>query len=79
MCDQHSVKKIMFVYLKAYIQIWLEMAQWYLKIESLNFVNDLGPKSRNDLDLLLLYSHTLMDSIGCFASTNFQAISCNSF
>ena len=46
------------------------------------YVHDLGPGSRNDLDLQ--YSHTFIYSIRCldiyiYAPTNFQVTGCNSF
>ena len=49
-----------------YKLIWLKMAQWFLiKQVQVSFVNDLGPRSRNDLDLQ--YSHIFINSI-CFRS-----------
>ena len=61
------------LYLKAFIQnlaqngtvvsekIWFEFL----------YVNDLGPRSRNDLDLQ--YSHTLMKSISCLYLPTFRS------
>ena len=36
-----------------------------------SYVNDLGPRSRNDLDLQ--YSHTFINSIRCLHLPNFQS------
>ena len=52
-----------FQYLIADIQNLVKMAQWFLRKSKFQFsnVNDLGPRSRNDLDLQ--YSHIFVKSI----------------
>ena len=60
-CEQHHVKQFSFpctLYLKAYIKIMAKMAKCFLcvflceKSEfHFSYVNDLRPRSRNDLDL----------------------------
>ena len=72
-CDHHHVNKFISLYLKAFIQnlvqngtvvsekIWFEFL----------YVNDLGPRSRNDLDLK--YSHTFMKSISCLYLPTFRS------
>ena len=69
------------LYLKTFIQNLIQNGTvvsekiWF----ELLYVNDLGPRSRNDLDLQ--YSHTFMKSISCLlvVSTNFQVTGINSF
>ena len=73
-CDQHHVNKFSCsLYLKFFIQnlvqngtvvsekIWFEFL----------YVHDLGPRSRNELDLQ--YSHTFMKSISCLYLATFRS------
>ena len=64
-CDQHYVDEFSFpCTYKLTFKIWLKMAQWLLIKQVLApYVNDLGPMSRNDIDLQ--YSHIFINSISC--------------
>ena len=60
-CDQHHVK----IYLKHFIQNLVQnstVVSEKIRFEFL-YVHNLGPRSRNDLDLQ--YSHTFLKSISC--------------
>ena len=62
-CDQHYADEFSFPCpYKLTFKIWLKMAQWLLiKQVQVSYVNDLGPRSRNDLDLQ--YAHIFINSI----------------
>ena len=72
--EQHHVYNFLFpcTQMLTY-KIWLKMAHWFLTKASFNFlyVNYLGPRSRNDLDLE--YSHTFKNSISCVHLPNFRS------
>ena len=54
------------------VQILLKMAHWFLRKTSFNFdVNDLGQKSRNDLDLE--YTYTFIYSSSCLHLPMFRS------
>ena len=52
-------------------KILLKMAQWFLRKASFSYVNDLGPRSRNDLDLQ--YSHIFIKSISYLHLPGFRS------
>ena len=61
------------MYVKAYIQnlvknghVVSEKSMFYF-----SYINGLGPRSRNDLDLQ--YSHTIINSISCLHLPNFRS------
>ena len=62
-----------FLYLKAFIQNLVQNGPvvsekiWY----EFSYVHDLGPRSRNDIDLQ--YSHTFMKSISCLYLSTFRS------
>ena len=62
-CDQHYVDEFSFPCpYKLTFKFWLKMAQWLLiKQVQVSCVTDLGPRSKNDLDLQ--YSHIFIKSI----------------
>ena len=73
-CDQHHVNKIFIsLYLKAFIQNLVQKGSvvsekvWFEFL----YVHDLGPRSRNDLDLQ--YSLTIMKSISCLYIPTFRS------
>ena len=61
------------MYLKAYIQNLVKIGP-VVSEESMfkfSYINGIGPKSRNDLDLQ--YSHTFINSIRCLHLPNFRS------
>ena len=74
-CDQHRVIKFYIsLYLKAFIQNLVNIGTVVsekIQFEFL-YVHDLGPRSRNDLDLQ--YSHTFMKSISCLYLPIFRSL-----
>ena len=70
-CDQHHVIKFSFPCTrKLTYKTWLKMAQ--KNKFQFSFVNALGPRSRNDLDLQ--YSHTFVNSIRCLLLPTFTSL-----
>ena len=72
-CDQYHVKKIIFLYLKAFIQNLVQngsVVSEKIRFEFL-YVHDLGPRSMNDLDLQ--YSHTFIKSFSCLYLPTFRS------
>ena len=73
-CDQHHVNKFSFsLYLKAFIQNFVQngtVVSEKIWFEFL-YVHDLGPRSRNDLDLQ--YSHSFMKSISSLYLPTFRS------
>ena len=62
-CDQHHVNKFSSLYLKTFIQNFVQngsVVSEKIRFEYL-YVHDRGPRSRNDLDLQ--YSHTFIKSL----------------
>ena len=60
------------MYLKPYIQNLVKMAMCFLRKANFNFyVNDLGPRSRNDLKTK--YSHTFINSINYLHLATFRS------
>ena len=62
------------LYLKAFIKNWFRSAKRVsekIRFEFL-YVYDLGPRSRNDLDLQ--YLHTFMKSISCMYLSTFRSL-----
>ena len=62
-CDQHHVNEFSFpCSYKLTFKIWLKMTQWLLiKQVQVARVNDLGPRSKNDIDIQ--YSDIFINSI----------------
>ena len=61
------------MYLKAYIQNLVKNGTVILRKSkfSFSYVNDLGPRSRNDIDPE--YSHNLINSISCLHLSTFRS------
>ena len=53
-------------------KIWFRSAQLFLRKSEFLYVHDLGPRSRNDLDLQ--YSHTFIYSIRCLLLLTFRSL-----
>ena len=74
-CDQHHVIRFFIsLYLKAFIQSLVQIGTVVsekLQFEFL-YVHNLGPRSRNDLDLQ--YSHIFIYSIRCFLLLPFRSL-----
>ena len=73
-CDQHHHNNIfIFLYLKAFIQNLVQngsVVSEKIRFEFL-YVHDLGPRSRNDIDLQ--YSHTFIKSFSCLYLPTFRS------
>ena len=63
-----------FLYLKAFIKILVQIDTVVSEKIPFDFlyVHDLGPRSRNDLDLQ--YSHTFINSIRCLLLPTFRSL-----
>ena len=75
MCPAASCHQIfIFLYLKAFIQNLIQngtVVSEKIQFEFL-YVHDLGPRSRNDIDLQ--YSHTFINSIRCLLLPTFRSL-----
>ena len=74
-CNSHHVHKFSFLctYLKAFIQNLVQngsVVAEKIRFEFL-YVHDLGPRSRNDLDLQ--YSHTFIKAFSCLYLPTFRS------
>ena len=73
-CDQHHVNKFFIsLYLKAFIQNLLKnspVVSEKIRFEFL-YVHNLGPRSRNDIDLQ--YSHNFIKSFSCLYLPTFRS------
>ena len=74
-CDQHHVIRFFIsLYLKPFIQSLVQIDKVVSeKIQFQNlYVHDLGPRSRNDIDLR--YSHIFIYSIRCLLTLTFRSL-----
>ena len=73
-CDQHHVISNISLYRKAFIQGLVQfgiVVSEKIQFEFL-YVHDIGPRSRNDLDLQ--YSHIFIYSIRCLLQLTFRSL-----
>ena len=70
----HQIFISMYMYLKAFIKIFVQIGtvdSEKIRFECL-YVHDLGPRSRNNLDLQ--YSQTFINSISCLHLPTFRSL-----
>ena len=72
-CDQHHVIRFLKAFMKNVVQI-STVASEKIRFEFL-YVHDLGPRSRNDLDLQYLL--TFINSLRCLLLPTFRSLAAN--